>query len=93
MSDEDIRSRVGYTGDYQLCLGPRLVMVIAMTMLVQVDLRSANRYLTCWVEPRVRVGDQVPLKNSDEPTRRWDVLRVGDARPLNDIKRGWNNNV
>jgi hypothetical protein len=66
---------------------------IAMTTLVQVDLRSANRFLTCWVEPRVKVGDQVTLKTSDEPKRRWNVLRVGLARPTGDIKRGWNNNI
>jgi hypothetical protein len=63
------------------------------TMLVQVDLRSDNRYLTCWLEPRVRPGDQVTLRNSPDPDRRWDVLRVGLARPSGDIKRGWNNNI
>jgi hypothetical protein len=45
------------------------------------------------VESRVKVGDQVTLKNSDEPLRRWDVLRVGEARPSTDIKRGWHNNI
>jgi hypothetical protein len=62
-----------------------------MTTLAQVDLRSGNRLLTCWLEPRVRVGDQVTLKSSDEPTRRWDVLRVGAVRAAGDIKRGWSN--
>jgi hypothetical protein len=60
---------------------------------VQVDLRSDTRYRTCWVEPHVKVGDQITLENSDEPTRRWDVLRVGAARPASDIKRGWDNNI
>lgn len=63
-----------------------------MTTFVQVELRSENRMLTCWVEPRVKVGDQVTLKTADEPKRRWDVLRVGVARDAGDIKRGWNNN-
>jgi hypothetical protein len=63
------------------------------TMLVQVNLRSDNRFLTCWVEPRVKAGDQITLKNSAEPKLRWDVLQVGDARPAGDIKRGWNNNI
>ncbi|MEV0730723.1 MULTISPECIES: hypothetical protein [Polymorphospora] len=63
------------------------------TMLVQVDLRSADRYLTCWVEPRTAVGDQITLRNSDDPARRWDVLRVGVPRPASDIRRGWNNNI
>jgi hypothetical protein len=62
-------------------------------MLAQVDLRSDNRVLTCWLEPRVRVGDQVTLKNSTEPQRRWDVLRVGAARAADEINRGWHNNI
>ena len=61
-----------------------------MTMLVQVDLRSDDRLLTCWVAPKVKVGDQITLKDSEEPERRWDVLRVGEARAAGDIKRGWN---
>ncbi|WP_157631557.1 hypothetical protein [Catelliglobosispora koreensis] len=64
-----------------------------MTMLVQVDLRSDNRLLTCWVEPKVKVGDQITLKNSGDPTVRWDVVRVGVPRSAGDIKRGWNNNI
>ncbi|WP_203906007.1 hypothetical protein [Rhizocola hellebori] len=64
-----------------------------MTRLVQVDLRSGDRFLTCWVEPRVRVGDQITLKNHEEPALRWDVLRVGTARDSGDIKRGWANFV
>lgn len=63
-----------------------------MTMKVQVDLRSANRYLTCWVEPRVKVGDRITLKNSPEPTLRWDVLRVSAPSKAADINRGWDNN-
>ena len=64
-----------------------------MTALVQVDLRSGTTALTCWVEPKVRAGDQVTLKNSGEPQRWWDVIRVGPARSASDIKRGWNNNI
>jgi hypothetical protein len=43
--------------------------LIRMTNLVQVDLRSDNRLLTCWVEPRVKPGDRITLKNSEEPQR------------------------
>ena len=60
--------------------------------MVQVDLRSDNRYLTCWLPPRVRVGDRVTLRNSADPGRLWDVLRVGDERAAADIPRGWSNN-
>ncbi|WP_436492884.1 hypothetical protein [Actinokineospora sp. HUAS TT18] len=63
-----------------------------MTMKVQVDLRSDNRYRTCWVEPLIKVGDQITLKNSTEPQRRWDVLRVSAPVPAGSLYRGWNNN-
>ena len=59
----------------------------------QVDLRSDNRFLTCWIAPRVAVRDQVTLKDSDEPARRWDVLRVGVPAASTQIRRGWNNDV
>lgn len=62
-------------------------------MLVQVDLRSDNRYRTCWVEPRVKVGNSITLKNSTEPARLWEVLRVGEPQSPSQIKRGWNNNI
>lgn len=65
-----------------------------MATVVQVDLRSGTTRLTCWLEPKVKRGDQVTLKNSDEPARRWDVLRVGIAeRDASGINRGWNNNI
>lgn len=62
-------------------------------MLVQVDLRAGARHMTCWVEPKVKVGDQVTLKNHAEPTLRWDVLRVGEAKDRSQINRGWHNNI
>lgn len=58
-------------------------------MLVQVDLRSGPRVLTCWVEPRVKVGDLITLKDTDEPDRCWEVQRVGEPREAAEIKRGW----
>jgi hypothetical protein len=60
-----------------------------MTTLVQVDLRSEDRVLTCWVEPRVKVGDVITLKNSQQPGRLWSVTRVGEPRSSTAIKRGW----
>lgn len=62
-------------------------------MLVQVDLRSGNRIMTCWVEPRVKVGNAITLKNHREPSRLWEVLRVGQPQDPSQIKRGWNNNI
>ncbi len=61
--------------------------------LVQVDLMSGTTRLTCWVEPRVRRGDQITLKSWREPARLWDVVRVGERRPAATINRGWNNNI
>ncbi len=64
-----------------------------MTTLVQVDLRADNQRLTCWVKPPVRVGDRITLKDHADPTRLWDVLRVGTARDAGDVKRGWHNDL
>jgi len=66
---------------------------IPMTMLVQVDLRSEDRYMTCWVEPKAKVGNRITLKNFNEPDRLWEVLRVGEPRERSSINRGWNNNI
>lgn len=63
-----------------------------MRMLTQVDLRSDNRLLTCWVEPKVVVGNRITLKDTDEPERLWEVLRVGVKQKATDVKRGWDNN-
>jgi hypothetical protein len=64
-----------------------------MTRLVQVDLRADNRRLTCWVPPRVRVGDRITLANHAEPRRLWDVLRVGAPGSSGEIHRGWHNDL
>lgn len=62
-------------------------------MLVQTDLVSGDRHLTCWVEPRIKVGDRITLKNHAEPSLMWEVLRVGEPRERSSINRGWNNNI
>lgn len=62
-------------------------------MLVQVDLVSGNRHMTCWVEPRIKVGNRITLKNHAEPSLMWEVLRVGEPRERSSINRGWNNNI
>ena len=62
--------------------------------LAQVHLRSGTTVRTCWIEARVKPGDQVTLKISEEPARWWDVVRVEPGRKLaTDINRGWNNNI
>jgi len=64
-----------------------------MAMLVQVDLRSDNREMTCWVEDKVKVGNVITLKNHQEPSMMWEVLRVGEPKDRSQINRGWNNNI
>lgn len=63
-------------------------------MHVQANLRSGTTVRTCWLQQGVRVGNQVTLKNSEEPERLWDVTWVGSkAIELSDLNRGWNNNI
>jgi hypothetical protein len=61
--------------------------------VVQVDLRSGTSVLTCWVEPKVKPGDRITLKDSDEPQRLWGVVRVGPPQAASSINRAWNNNI
>lgn len=64
-----------------------------MSSLVQVDLQCGDRLLTCWVEPKVKVGFRITLKNHENPKLFWRVLRVGEPRETARINRGWNNNI
>ncbi len=64
-----------------------------MKTLVQATLRSGDTWRTCWVEDRVHAGDQITLKNSEEPARRWDVMAVSQPRASTDIRWGWHNNI
>lgn len=60
---------------------------------VQVDLRSGARHRTCWVEPKVKVGDRCTLKNSADPVELWDVLAVYRPVDAASINRGWENDI
>lgn len=62
--------------------------------LAQTRLRSGTAERTCWIEARVKPGDQVTLRNSEDPQRRWDVMFVGPERKTAvEINRGWDNNI
>lgn len=62
--------------------------------LVQASLRSGTAVRTCWVEDRIKTGDRITLKNSEDPDRLWDVAEVGsERRTATEINRGWNNNI
>lgn len=45
----------------------------------RVHLESGTTHLDCWVDKKVKVGDQVTLKNSDEPDRWWDVITIAEG--------------
>jgi hypothetical protein len=63
------------------------------TELAQTHLRSGTTVRTCWIEP-LKVGDEVTLKNSEDPARWWKVVRVEpERRTAAGINRGWNNNI
>jgi hypothetical protein len=69
-------------------------MAVMAAELAQVHLRSGTTVRTCWIEARVRSGDQVTLKNSEDPGRRWDVVRVEPGRKaVSEINRGWSNSI
>lgn len=62
--------------------------------VIQVRLRSGAAVRTCWVENRVKPGDSLTLKNSEDPARWWDVMAVDSAPTApGSINRGWNNNI
>lgn len=58
-------------------------------MLVQVDLQAGNRFLTCWVEPRVKVGYLITLKNHEQPRLLWVVLKTYNLQAATKINRNW----
>lgn len=68
-------------------------MPSADTLLVQAELRSGDTHTTCWVEPKIKVGDRITLKNSDEPDRLWDVMNLGAQQTAGSINHGWDNNI
>lgn len=61
--------------------------------ITQVKLSSGTTRLTCWVENRVKPGDSITLKNTDDPDRLWNVLTVSEPREHDTVNRGWNNNI
>jgi hypothetical protein len=68
-------------------------MPSASTILVQAELRSGDTRTTAWVEPRIKAGDVITLKNSDEPARRWEVVSLGARQAAGSINHGWDNNI
>lgn len=62
--------------------------------LTQYVLRSGTEYITCWLESdRVKMGDLVSLKDTDEPHRFWEVFKVYATVDAERINRGFKNNI
>lgn len=62
-------------------------------LVTQVDLVSAGRQMTTWLDndARIRVGVVISLKGEDDT--RWKIVKVYETRTAADIdKRGWDNN-
>ncbi len=59
----------------------------------QFQLRSGQTYTTCWLEddPRLKVGNKVTLKTSDDPNRWWGIMqRSENTTEFGQINRVWN---
>lgn len=58
-----------------------------MSEMIQVEMCSGDMIRVAWVDRDVKAGDQLTLKNSEEPGRLWKVLYVykTGAPP----ERGW----
>jgi hypothetical protein len=68
--------------------------MIGVMAYVQATLRSGKTVRTCWVRDIIQKGNEITLKNSEEPGRRWSVTFIGArVEDLGEVNRGWNNNI
>lgn len=44
----------------------------------QVELKSGDTVRTCYVDKLVKLGNQITLKDSEEPKRLWTVTWIGE---------------
>jgi hypothetical protein len=58
-------------------------------LVVQVQLQSGTTVRTCWVAPRVKSGDEITLKNSEDPQRLWRVMTVTAPFPVDGLHKDW----
>lgn len=63
-----------------------------MTTVVQVELRAGETHRTCWLDTskRFKAGDEVTLKNSEDPDQRWTVHSIGAPKDSSDVRSDWN---
>lgn len=62
-------------------------------MLQQAFLRSGTTVRTAWIGLKAKAGDQVTLKNSEDPHRRWNVVAVYARMPADQLHTDWHNNI
>lgn len=65
-------------------------------MFRQVKLRDGEVVLTTNLEehPKLKVGNTLTLKDSDDPNRLWTIESVSDVgRERTHLNRKWNNNI
>lgn len=62
--------------------------------VVQVRLTSGDSHLTAWVENKIKVGNRITLKDSDDPDQMWEIISI-DSEPVeqSSVNRGWHNNI
>ena len=63
-----------------------------MATVVQVVLQSERSHRTCWLDTskKFQVGDELTLKNSEEPERRWRVNTIGEPKDASEVRTDWN---
>lgn len=55
----------------------------------QYKLQSDGKELVCWLEAnRIKIGNKVKLKNSENPDAWWEVVEAFTKMELADIKGG-----
>ncbi len=58
-------------------------------LMQQYKLKRKDSELICWLEAnRVKIGDHVTLKNSDNPKSWWKIVEEYTKMELMDIKGG-----
>jgi DNA-binding sugar fermentation-stimulating protein len=62
-------------------------------MVTQARLESGTSMMTCWLDKTIKPGDEVTLKNSDDPKQWWTVVDTYATQDVSSINRGWNNNI
>ncbi len=62
-------------------------------MVTQARLESGTSTMTCWIDKTIKPGDEVTLKNSDDPQQWWTVVDTYATLDVSSINRGWNNNI